>query len=404
MRDDEFNSWLRSGSAQLAGAVHPPSPEAVRRRGDRRRRHVMLASGVLTFAVGAGGGGVAYASFAQPGHGNPPAATGATSSPTTTATQTPGTAASATPAAVPPDMAGVSTGGSVELLSSKTGEATRVLVPKVDAVGDAVAVSPDGKTVYYAVKSGCTDYIYSVPVAGGTPTQVTAGALPAISPDGTELAFVREPFTAYPYEPIGCSGNMGATPGNDFQVVVRDLASGSEKVFPADPSTASLPVPVSHLSWSPSGGDLLVSIASAQDNEGWSVHLLDTKTDQYFTGSRVLTQSITVSGPAGKRPAYYPEAVYQPDGDIFAVRECCTGFPVQPSSIRLEQVTASGELIHTVAAGFLNRVHSSLDAVSGKVLYLSGSTLFTSVAGKPAKVSATGLIAAAWLPPVSGGG
>lgn len=399
MRNDEFNSWLRSGASQLAASVHPPSPEAVRRRGDRRRHRTMVVSGVLAFAVGAGGGGVAYASLSQPGKGGPPAATGSTSSPAGTFSPYSSAAASSGPAAgATPDVVAVSTAGSVELLSTNTGLATKVLVPKVDAIGDEVAVSPDAKTVYYAVKSGCADRIYSVPVTGGTPSAVTTGALPAVSPDGAELAFVREPYTAYPYEPIGCSGGLtSAHPGKAFSVVVRNLATGSEKVYPADPAISALPVPISHLSWSPSGGKLLVSIASAQDNSGWDLHVLNTETDQYFSGASLFSGGIPVTGPAGKRSAYYPEGVFQPDGNMFVVRECCAGFPVTPSAIVLQEITASGVPVHTVASGFLDRIHSSLDAVQGKVLYLSGNTLFATRGGG-AKLITGGLIAATWLP------
>ena len=400
MRDDEFNSWLRSGASQLAASVHPPSPEAVRRRGDRRRHRTMVVSGVLAFAVGAGGGGVAYASLGQPGKGSPPAAAGSTSSPPGTYAPYSSAAASAAPAAgATPDVVAVSTAGSVELLSTQTGLATKVLVRKVDAIGDEVAVSPDAKTVYYAVKSGCTDHIYSVPVTGGTPTAVTTGALPAVSPDGDELAFVREPYTNYPYEALGCSGAPTSPhPGNAFSVVVRDLATGSEKVYPADPGISALPVPVSHLSWSPSGGRLLVSIASSQDNEGWDLHVLNTGTDRYFSGASLFTGGVPVSGSAGNRPAYYPEAVFQPDGNIFAVRVCCSGFPVTPSAVVLQQITTSGTLVHSVASCFLDRVHSSLDAAPGKLLYLSGNTLFATRDGGSAKLITGGLIAATWLP------
>lgn len=400
MRDDEFNSWLRSGASQLAGSAHPPSPETIRHRGDRRRHRVMAVSGMVAFAIGAGGGGVAYASLGHSGHGTPPAAAGATSS-ASASDSVPTAAPSDLPApTATPDVVAVSTAGSIELLSTRTGLATKVLVPKVDAVGDEVAVTPDGKTVYYAVKSGCTQDIYSVPVSGGTPAEVTAGMLPAISPDGTELAFAREPYSAYPATPA-CTGDVsGATPGKDFQVVVRTLATGAEKVYPAAPATEDLPLPISHLSWSPSGGTLLVSIAPSQDNQGWTLHLLNTGTDQYYTGSTFTatfsSDDVPVTGTADN--SYYPEGVYQPDGNVFAVRACCAGVPVKTTSIKLQQLTASGTLIHTVAQGFLDRVHSSLDATSGKLLYLSGNALFTATNAGSAKLITTGLIAAAWLP------
>jgi hypothetical protein len=172
MREEEFSSWLRSGAAQLGGAANPPSPDVIRRRGDRRRRRVRVASGLLAFVIGGGGGGVAYASLAHPGHNAPPVAGGTGA--------TPSTSVSSAVVAPGPKFVGVTTGGAVQIFSVTTGMATATLASAGDAVGDEVSVSPGRSTVYFTVKRGCQDYIESVPISGGTPSVVTAGALPAV--------------------------------------------------------------------------------------------------------------------------------------------------------------------------------------------------------------------------------
>src|ERR1700684_3999055 len=87
MRED-FGAKLQSGSAAFVAAISPPAPEAVRRRGDKRRRRKAITSAVLALAIGAGGGGVAFTSFDQPG---PASGTGAaTSAPASAAPDRPG--------------------------------------------------------------------------------------------------------------------------------------------------------------------------------------------------------------------------------------------------------------------------------------------------------------------------
>jgi WD40-like Beta Propeller Repeat len=373
MRDSEFTARLRSGAAELAAAVDPPAPEAIRRRGERRRRRAAAMSGVLAVAVGVGGGGAAYASLGHAGPGAAQPASG--SSPAS------GAVASASAASLPGIVA-VTTGGAVEVLNPVTGIATRVLVPRVDAIGDEVSVF--GSTVYFAVKRGCADSIESVPLAGGAPKVVTTGVLPSVSPDGTRLAFVREQVSGGPSAvQYGCSG---ASAGGTV-VVVRDLASGVEKAYPA----VGGPAPVSHLSWAPSGGAILVSAGPAQGNTGWRLSVLNPATS--------AAANVPVTGLPDAAKSYYREGVYLPDGSLFVGRLCCTGVPVKVTSTLLQEISGSGRLIRQVAVGYNDRDHTSLAASSGGLLlYLSGHDLFLSAGEGPANKLTSGLIAAAWLP------
>ncbi len=392
MREEEFSSWLRAGAAQLGGAANPPSPDVIRRRGDRRRRRARVVSGLLAFAIGGGGGGVAYASLAQPGDNLPPAASGTSSTPS---------ASSASSGPAGPEFVGVTTGGAVQLFSVTTGMATTTLVSASDAVGDAVAVSPDGSTVYFTVKRNCQDVIESVPVSGGAPSVVTAGALPAISPDGTKLAFAREPASMLSAVKPGCAGLAGAQPGTQFRVVVRDLNTGSEKAYPAPPGSTALPYPVSHLSWSPSGTTLLVSMGQSQDNEGWDLHLLDIATAKYYlsaTWPRTSGADVPVTGSPDAAASYYSEGVFLPDGAIFADRVCCAGVPVRQTSSLLQEIGTTGYLLHQVAIGYPDMVHSSLDGRGDWVLYLAAHDLYAAEGKHAARLITGGLIAATWLP------
>jgi len=329
-------------------------------------------SGVLALAIGVGGGGAAYASLGQAGARGSGGHSGSVPL---------GALASGSAAALPGIVA-VTTGGAVVVLNAVTGIATRVLVPQVDAIGDEVSISPSGATVYFAVKRDCVDYIESVPLSGGAPAVVSTGVLPSVSPDGTKLAFVREPVSGGPSTVrYGCSGT-GGSPASQFQVVVRDLASGTEKVYPA-----AAAAPVSHLSWSPSGSAILVSAGPAGQNTGWSLSVLNAIT------------SVPVTGQPDAAESYYREGVYLPDGNLFVDRVCCTGVPGSVTSTLLQEVSATGRLIHQVTEGFKDKDHTSLDASSGGLLlYLSGHDLYLSDGTHAPYKLTSGLIAAAWLP------
>src|SRR5579859_4075431 len=187
MREDDLPRVLRSGTSEFAALADVPDPAIVRHRGDRRKRRNALLAGVLAFAIGAGGGGFAYAAISKQAPASTPSAAGSSQTATAGSSST-GTQA---PVAGSPRIVGVTTGGVVEVLDSATLNPVRQLTGTQDAVGDQVSVSPDGKTAYFAVKqNGCNAIIKSVPVDGSaaaSPVPNAQGALPAVSPDGTKL-------------------------------------------------------------------------------------------------------------------------------------------------------------------------------------------------------------------------
>jgi dipeptidyl aminopeptidase/acylaminoacyl peptidase len=295
----------------------------------------------------------------------------------------PGTASAGSPTLV-----GVTTGGVLQVLDLTNGAPLRTLA--MGASGDQVSLSPDGARVYFESATGCFHQIDEVPVGGGTPTVIADGSVPAVSPDGAQLAYVRQPF---PDEPA-CAG-QDFTPGS-YVLVVRTLATGAETTYPLAPtlSAGGLPFPIDHLSWSGDGQELAVSIAAAQDNGGWAVALVRPATDTfYYSGASVPIASGT---PAG---SYYREGVFLPDGNLFVNLVCCEGVPVREVSTLLVEVSAStGTVVRHVAVGFTTRDHSGLavDRSGEWLAYLSGDELYVSYGGQRPVPVASGFVAAGW--------
>jgi len=294
-------------------------------------------------------------------------------------------------AAAPPAMVGVTTAGALVTLNPSTGVVAQTLVPS-GVIGDEVSVSASG-LVFFAVQNGCSTTIEEVPVTGGSVATIAPGSVPAVSPDGTKLAYASQPSLT-----AGCVPNTTDLTAL-YQVKIRTLSSGATVSLAANPTSEDngLPVPISHLSWSADDQHLAVSIASAEDNEGWDVTLVDTAQAQYFrAGAGVV--SVPVTGSPTPQQSYLREGVYMPNGDLFVSRACCAGIPPQNTSRLMWEVTTSGVLVHQVAIGYPNLDHTSLDVSSDGqwLLYLAGNDLYVSQGGATPKELTTGLIAAAW--------
>jgi hypothetical protein len=294
-----------------------------------------------------------------------------------------------------PGIVAVTTGGALVTLNPSTGVVEQTLVPS-GAMGDEVSVAPSG-LVYFAVQNGCTSTIEDVPLGGGSVSVIGPGSLPAVSPDGTKLAYASEPSQA-----PQCAGEATGL-GQNYNLEIRTLSSGSTSVLPMwaqGCQCGGVPEPISHLSWSADNTHLAVSIAASEDNEGWNVSLLDTtQADAYLEGAPGSSgiSYVPVTGPDAHQ-SYLREAVYMPNGDLFVSRACCAGEPVVNSSRLMWEVTTSGVLVHQVAIGFANLDHTSLDVSSDGqwLLYLAGDDLYVSQGGATPTELTTGLTAAAW--------
>jgi hypothetical protein len=291
-----------------------------------------------------------------------------------------------------PGIVAVTKAGALVRLDPATGAVRETLAPS-GVTGDEVSVAPNG-TVYFATGQGCAGTIKAVSASGGTPTAVTSGWNPAVSPDGTKLAYADQPGSDQT-----CPGWNTSTPGTTFRLGVLALSGGAAtKIIPQLPAgQQSLPGPISHLSWGPDNQHLAVSIASVQDNEGWAVNIVDTASAQSYAGGPGVT-SLPVTGDPTPQQSYLREGVYMPGGNLFVSRACCGGFPPHNTSRLMWEVAPDGMMTHQVSIGFPDMDHISLDVSSDGnwLLYLGGNDLYVSQGGaRPTQVG-SGLIAAAW--------
>ena len=348
----------------------------------------MLAARYRSAGIALSGVAAIVAALSACGNNNP------APSPTVTVTTNASSSASSstgTVAATPPAMVGVTQGGALVTLNPATGAVSSTLVP-AHVIGDEVSVSSNG-LVYFAAKHGCTDEVEAIPVAGGGVTDFGPGSEPAVSPDGSKLAYADQPTLA-----AGCVPQV-----SDFttlyHLVIRTLSSGSSIRLPmlAPGQSAGLPYPISHLSWAADNDHVAVSIAAPQDNEGWNVTLVDTAQAQYYlSGTGVV--SVPVTGSPTPHQSYLREGVYMPNGNLFISRACCGGFPIRNTSRLMWEVGSSGALVHQVAIGYPNLDHVSLDvsADGNWLLYLAANDLYVSDGGATPRKITSGLIAAAW--------
>ncbi len=291
-------------------------------------------------------------------------------------------------------LAAVTTDGALVLLDPETGKPARTLRPN-GVAGDALALTADGKTVYYEVGTGCEHEIWRMGTDGGTPAKITSmGSRPALSPDGTRLAYASQYFLSDGFDCVP-DGNSAT----HFQVVVVDLATDKTQHYPMPPELVSsgLPAPVGHLSWSPDGTRLVVSITSVQDNEGWRLSVMNPSTDKSYFREDGSTD-VPLPG-VDSNDYFYSEGIFLPNGHLFAVRQCCDGYPPHTTSVDMLEIDpASGAHIRQVAIGLTDRTHTSLSASADGhwLLYLSGTDLQISQDGARPTTLASGFQAAAW--------
>lgn len=317
-----------------------------------------------------------------------PTTTGGGTTVISPATTVASSSTSAPAVARPATLVAVTTAGAVQTLDPATGKSTKTLA--TGATGHEIGLTPDGAAVYYETPTGCDHQLNRVATTGGNPTVVTSGSDPTVSPDGTQLAFARQPL--FDAASTACPASQATAAS--YMVVVRNLASGTESTFPLPPAVVSngLPLPIGHLSWAPDGRRLAVTIDGGQDNEQWGLYILDRTTAKYYAASSPVP---VVGAPR----SYYREAVFLPNGDLFVDRECCTGYPPNVTATALVIVDAAAGATHQeVAIGLTDRDHASLDSdASGQwLLYLSGADLLVSEGGAKPTTLATGFRAAAW--------
>lgn len=295
--------------------------------------------------------------------------------------------------------------GALVVLDPTTGRVLRTL-DQGGAIGDALALTPDSREVYYEKTTGCRSEIWTVPVTGGQPRQVAVGARPALSADGTRLAYATG--HSYGVDPDRTCPFLDPRKVNStYAVVTRMLGIMArryppERQYPMGPD-AGLGMPVGHLSWNADGTRLAVSVEAPEDNEGWQLRILDPAADQHYVGSAKAGRLVPAAGPGTtatpKDRVFFREGVFLPSGELYVVHRCCSGAERGPTSELLQRVDpADGAVRARIAVGLLDRDHTSLDVDrSGRwLLYLSGNTVMVSKDGARPTELTRGYQAVAW--------
>lgn len=337
-------------------------------------------------AGGGGGAGQSTVTVTAPASTTPAGPAPASTAPA-------GNPGSTPPAGGRPAILAVTTAGALVRIDPASGDIKQTLVAS-GVLGDEISVSPDHSTVYYAQQSGCDTEIKSIGTSGGTPLSIAHGQLPAMSPDGTKLAFAQQPLLTQ-----GCMPNQ-TNLAIAFKVVIHTLPAGGDNVLSATPDLQSsgLFAPISHLSWAADNMRLAVSISSVQDNEGWGVNIVDTSVARYYVPPEAGVTPVPVTGSDAQR-SYIREGVFLPGGNLFISRACCGGVPVHNTSRLMWEVTSDGGLVHQVAVGYPNLEHVSLSATAtGQfLLYIAGADLYVSESGNTPSKLTSGVIAATWM-------
>ena len=153
---------------------------------------------------------------------------------------------------------------------------------KADADGDELAISRDGKTVWYAATpagvssgTGPITSLYAVPADGSAgptrliPASATSDYRPVLSPDGKTLAYVAEAG------PVMIAQRSA--------LMLRDLKTGATREIAPD-----LDVSVGGLAWSADGKALLLTSQSMGQVKLFSVAIADGKASTLVSDGTVL--------------------------------------------------------------------------------------------------------------------
>lgn len=254
--------------------------------------------------------------------------------------------------------------GSVDLLSPDTGAVLRTLVgpSPVDSSGrhlaDPVAVTASKSEAYIAY-GRLQSTVESVPLAGGPLTYVTDGMVPAVSPDGTMLAF----FRLLPTSDATSTTVTGA-------VVIRDLATGSERTV--DPTTG-LTV-VEGLSWSTDDSELALTGLFGGSGTGASlvldaelgVQVLELDEPISTTNPRFVGSPTPLSGGAST----WADGQFLPSGSDLGVVVSSPGGACQAGPTTVVSVDPSTATTTTVATFGFRVSHAIFDEAGALVGFL----------------------------------
>lgn len=178
----------------------------------------------------------------------------------------------------------------------------------------AIAVSPDGQTVYYETCcEPAVGTVYRVPVTGGEPELFTYGTHPAVSPDGTRLAVV------------------------ELQALkVVDLATGAEVRYP--PADDDWAMALANPSWSPDGTKVALERYDESIDQGRVVVVT------LGEAGDALEAAPTVAEHDGDGTPMFP--TFDAEGRVNVVRQSVgdRNWPVGPTRVEVVDALGGGEI------------------------------------------------------------
>jgi hypothetical protein len=154
-------------------------------------------------------------------------------------------------------------GNAIEGVSADGTTLAPVYVSPQKNVSD-VQLSADHNTLWYAARDtavgGCDAPIYKVDLLTQTETEVTQGIAFSVSPDETQMA-------------VGRRTGKDCMPESGTNVWIRNLATGTERELPLDPSKFGgngelFPFTPMQITWSPDG-TRLATVLGADNNTGF---------------------------------------------------------------------------------------------------------------------------------------
>jgi hypothetical protein len=257
---DDLKDLLREKAEEMR--LSPEIPPPVLRRARRRRVATGALAGAITLGIALGTMVGVRAAL------NQGARVPANPSPTLPSVASP---TRAWPQGLPKTFVALKRGsedpaGSLVLVKTPSGKVQRVIVDFVDlseGFGD-LTLTTDGSTLYYTQgTSACESQVRRVAVKGGKPAIVADGFTPAPSPDGRLLAYLSGPL-------VGC-------PHPSQQLIVRDLASGTETRWSLGYQPGAGAYGLCRLAWLPDSRQLAFNECG---ESGDTLRLLDVEADR----------------------------------------------------------------------------------------------------------------------------
>lgn len=242
-----------------------------------------------------------------------------TSADTTTSTSEPGGTSAGTVVAVLSD-------GSVAMLDPGTGDVRETLLDGVDVTDPSsndITVTPDGTEVFVVRPvAGERSEIVRLHVDGEGPEVVARGSAPAVSPDGSTLAYVDLQPTEAPGQP-------------EPLVVLHDLRTGEERRLESDEGPGYYFI--ADMAWTADGEQVAFVAGEIQTD----LHIVDADAASLDDARRV--------GPEARDDGTSWTAVTTLDEDRLAVVERCCDLPDaerwQVVAVHVESSIVDGPLL-----------------------------------------------------------